>query len=185
MTTAKKLLTADDLLAMPDDGKYYELVRGELVEMPPPGFMHEFVVAQFIMLFGNFVRRRNLGIVTGGPGIYIEQDPDTIRAPDCAFFSHERIVGPLPDRGYVFGLIPDLAVEVVSPDYPVAEAEARASMWLEAGARLALLALIDPREIVSYGEDGSVQRFGVDDTLTCEPVLPGLACPVADFFNYP
>ena len=32
MTTAKRLLTADDFLALPDDGKYYELVRGELVE---------------------------------------------------------------------------------------------------------------------------------------------------------
>ena len=35
MTTAKKLLTADDLLAMPDAGKRYELIRGVLIEMPP------------------------------------------------------------------------------------------------------------------------------------------------------
>ena len=115
----------------------------------------------------------------------IEQDPDTVRAPDCAFFCHERIVGPIPDRGYVAGLIPDLVVEVVSPDYPVAEAEARAGMWLEVGARLALAAHIDTQEIVAYGDDGTVQRFGFDDTLTCEPVLPGFTCPVADFFNYP
>ena len=185
MTTAKKLLTADDLLAMPDDGKYYELVRGELVEMPPPGFMHEFVVAQFITSFNYFVRPRNLGIVTGGPGIYIEQDPDTVRAPDCAFVSHERIAAPLPNRGYVFGLIPDIVVEVVSPDYAVTEARVRAQMWLDAGARLALAAHIATQEIVAYGDDGTVHRFGFDDTLTCEPVLPGFTCPVADFFNYP
>jgi len=185
MTTAKKLLTADDLLAMPDDGKYYELVRGELVEMPPPGFMHEFVVAQFIMLFGNFVRSRDLGIVTGGPGIYIEQDPDTVRAPDCAFVSHGRIAGPLPDRGYVFGLIPDLVVEVVSPDYSVAEARVRAQMWLDAGARLALAAHIDTREIITYRDDGDVQRFGMGDDFNCEPALPGFTCPVADVFDHP
>ena len=185
MTTATTLLTADDLLAMPDDGKNYELVKGELVEMPPPGFMHEFVVAQFILHFGNFVRQRNLGIVTGGPGIYIERDPDTVRAPDCAFVSHERIVAPLPNRGYIFGLIPDLAAEVISPDYPVAEAEARAQMWLDAGVRLALLAYIDTQEIIAYGDDGTTQRFGVNDTLICEPVLPGFACPVADIFCWP
>lgn len=185
MTTAKRLLTADDLLAMPDDGKYYELVRGELVEMPPPGFMHELVVAQFIMLFGKFVRRLNLGMVTGGPGIYIEQDPDTVRAPDCAFISHGRIAEPVPNRGYVFGLIPDLVVEVVSPDYSVAQARVRARMWLDAGVRLALAAHIETQEIVAYGDDGTVQRFGFDDTLTCEPVLPGFTCPVADVFNYP
>ena len=185
MTTAKKLLTAADLLAMPDDGKYYELVRGELVEMPPPGVMHEFVTFRFALRFGAFVEGNNLGIVIGGAGIFIEQDPDTVRAPDCAFFSHERIVGPLPDRGYVAGLIPDLVVEVVSPDHPVAEAEARASMWLEAGVRLALAAHIDTQEIVAYGDDGTVRRFGFDDTLTCEPVLPGFTCPIADFFNHP
>ena len=185
MTTAKKLLTADEFLVMPDDGKNYELVRGELVEMPPPGFMHEFVVAQFIAIFHHFVRPRDLGIVTGGPGIYIEQDPDTVRAPDCAFISHERITMPLPNRGYVFGLIPDLVVEVVSPEYSVAEARVRAQMWLEAGARLALAAHIATQEIISYGEDGSVQRFGIDDTLTCEPVLAGFTCTVRDLFNYP
>lgn len=185
MTTAKTLLTADDLLAMPDDGKFYELVRGELVEMPPPGFMHEFVVARFILHFGNFVRQRSLGIVAGGPGIYIEQNPDTVRAPDCAFVSHERITTPLPDRGYVFGLIPDLAVEVVSPDYSVADARSRAQMWLDAGARLALAAHIATQEIISYGDNGAAQNFGIDDALTCEPVLPGFSCAVADFFRYP
>ena len=185
MTTAKTLLTADEFLAMPDDGKNYELVKGELVEMPPPGFMHEFVVARFILHFGNFVRQHSLGIVTGGPGIYIEQDPDTVRAPDCAFVSHERIITPLPNRGYIFGLIPDLAVEVVSPDYSVADARSRAQMWLDAGVRLALAAHIATQEIISYGDDGAVQRFSMDDTLTCEPVLPGFACAVADFFRYP
>ena len=185
MTTAKTLLTANEFLAMPDDGKNYELVKGELVEMPPPGFMHEFVVAQFITSFNYFVRPRNLGIVTGGPGIYIEQDPDTVRAPDCAFISHQRITMPLPDRGYVFGLIPDLAVEVVSPDYPVAGAQARARMWLDSGVRLALLAYIGAQEIATYRDDGAVQSFGMGDEFNCEPVLSGFTCPVSEIFNYP
>ena len=83
MTTVTTLLTAGDFLAMPDDGKNYELVRGELVEMPPPGFTHELIVARFIVSFGGFVEQNHLGIVTTAPGIYIEQDPDTVRAPDC------------------------------------------------------------------------------------------------------
>ena len=185
MTTAKILLTADEFLAMPDDGKNYELVKGELVEMPPPGFMHEFVTFRFAMRFGAFVERNNLGIVTGGPGIYIERDPDTVRAPDCAFISHERITMPLPDRGYVFGLIPDLAVEVVSPDYSVTQARVRAQMWLDSGVRLALAAHIATREIISYRDDGDVQRFGMGDEFNCEPVLPCFTCPVADIFNWP
>lgn len=185
MTTARKLLTADDLLAMPDDGKCYELVRGELVEMPPPGFMHEFLAARFALRFGTFVEQHNLGVVIGGAGIYIEQDPDTVRAPDCAFISRERLGDTLPETGYAARLIPDLVVEIVAPDYPAALAESRPRMWLDAGVRLVLVAYISTRTVVSHGDDGATKRFDIGDALTCEPVLPGFACQVADIFNYP
>ena len=54
MTTAKKLLTADDLITLPDDGNRHELVKGELIEMPPPGVMHGIVVFAFGLLLSNF-----------------------------------------------------------------------------------------------------------------------------------
>jgi Uma2 family endonuclease len=57
MTTAKKLMTADDLLAMPDDGNRHELVRGELIEMPPPGIMHAIVTGRLGMRMGYSLRR--------------------------------------------------------------------------------------------------------------------------------
>ena len=65
MTTAGKLLTADDLLAMPDDGKRHELVRGELIEMPPPGIMHSIVTGRIGMRMGHFIEARNLPFVYG------------------------------------------------------------------------------------------------------------------------
>ncbi|MDE2788206.1 MAG: Uma2 family endonuclease [Chloroflexota bacterium] len=183
MTTARKLLTADDLLAMPDDGKKYELVRGELIEMPPPGFMHGMVIGRIGRRIGNFVEEHSLDFVeTFEVGIYTEQDPDTVRAPDYTLTSLARIIAPLPQRGYVFGLIPDLVVEVISPGYSTAAAEARAQMWLDAGVRLALIAYIATQEIVAHSDDGAARRFGIGDTLTCEPVLPGFACQVAEIF---
>ena len=42
MATTTKLMTAEELLEMPDDGFRYELVRGELVKMPPAGHMSSF-----------------------------------------------------------------------------------------------------------------------------------------------
>ena len=183
MTTARKLLTADDLLAMPDDGKKYELVRGELIEMPSPGFVHGVVTARLGMRYGRFIEERDLPFIYGAEaGIYIEQGPDTVRAADFNVISLERISIPIPDRGYVFGAIPDLVVEVISPGYSATEAEGRARMWLEAGVRLVVVAYIATREIVTHCDDGTVRRFGMNDTLTCEPVLPGFACPVADIF---
>ena len=183
MTTAGKLLTADDLLAMPDDGKKYELVRGELIEMPPPGFMHGVVIGRIGRRIGNFVEENDLDFIeTFEVGIYTEQAPDTVRAPDYTLTSLACIVAPLPQSGYVFGLIPDLVVEVVSPGYSTAAAEARARMWLSAGVRLALIAYIATQEIVAHSDDGTIRRFGINDTLTCESVLPGFACQVREIF---
>ena len=82
--------------------------------------------------------------------------------------------------------MPDLVVEVISPGYSTAAAEARAQMWLAAGVRLALVAYIATEEIVAHSDDGMVRRFRSNDTLTCEPVLPGFTCRVAEIFarNY-
>ena len=185
MITVSNLMTADDLLALPDDGKRHELVKGELIEMPPPGVMHGIVVDNCGWLIGGFVRRNNLPFVsTSEVGIYVEQEPDTVRAADYALISRRRIAEPLPPRGYVFGMVPDLVVEVISPDYSATAARARAQMWLDAGVRLVLTAYIDDQTIVAHRNDGIVRRVGVNDTLTAEPVLPGFSCPVADVFAY-
>ena len=186
MTTATQtLLTADDLLAMPDDGKKYELVRGELIEMPPPSFRHMLVTGRIGHFFSSFVVEHNLDFIYGPEAAaYIDQDPDTVRAADYALIARDRIPDPPPLRGYIFGLIPDLVVEVVSPGNSRPAAERRAQMWLDAGVRLVLTAYIDASEIVTRHDYGAVRVFGVADTLTCDPVLPGFSCPVVDLFTY-
>ncbi len=186
MTTVKKLLTAEDLLALPDNGMRQELVRGELVEMPPPGFLHHVVTGRFSFLFPQFVEEHGLHFFYGPEApAFFERDPDTVRAADFALFARDRIQTPVPESGYIFGLVPDLVVEVISPGYRSrAAVEARVDMWLNAGVRLVLVAHIANREIVSHHDDGTVQRFGIDDTLTCEPVLPGFSCLVTDIFTY-
>ncbi len=183
MTIAPKLITADELLEMPDDGYRYELVRGALIKMPPPGFMHAVVTDRIGRRMGNFVDEHGLGFI-GGPeaSVYLEQNPDTVRAADYALFPRERIPDPPPTRGYVPGMVPALVVEVISPDGRERAVVERTQMWLGAGVRLALVAYIATQEIVAHHSDGTVQRFGMGDTLTCEPLLPGFSCPVADIF---
>ena len=184
-TAIPQTLTAADLLALPDDGQRYELIRGELIAMPSPGIMHGIITDRISGLLRDFVRRHRLGFLcVAEAGIYIEQAPDTVRAADFSLIAYDRIAGPLPERGYAPGLIPDLVVAVVSPDYPRERVDAKIQMWLDAGVRLVLAAHIARRELVVHHADGVVRRFGINDTLTGEPVLPGFACPVADIFTY-
>lgn len=184
MTTAKKPFTAVELLALPDDGKRYELIRGVLITMAPASAPHGGVTDQFGWVIGSFVRQHHLGrTYAAETGIYIERDPDTVRAPDYAFMSHERMRGAPPASGYS-EIIPDLVVEVVAGDYRASAVDSKTRMWLDAGVRMVLVAYIESREIVAHHDDGTVRRFGPGDTLTCEPVLPGFACPIADIFAY-
>ena len=184
MITAKNLLTADDLMAMPDDGKRYELIRGELVEMPPTSHEHGMVAARFGRRMGNFAEEHDLGHdVAADTGVNVERNPDTVRAPDYGFISYERMAEPPPSRGYA-DVIPDLVLEVVSPNDRQPDVDAKTQMWLDSGVRLVLVAYPETREVYAHHDDGSVVRYGMGDTVAGDPVLPGFACPVVDIFAF-
>lgn len=108
-------MTADELLDLPDDGFHRcELVRGELITMPPPGAQHGGTAATVVELLAPHVRKQRLGKVLGESGFRLETGPDTVRGPDAAFIARERVPADgLPEK-YWPGA-PDLAVEVVSP----------------------------------------------------------------------
>ena len=182
MTTAKKLLTADDLLAMPDDGMRRELIQGELIEMPPASDDHGFVGDELSWRMSAFGNQHGLGrgrlAETG-----FQLAPDTILAPDYAFVSYERMVDRPQPRGYA-QVVPDLVVEVFSPSDRQPPMDRKVRLWLDAGARLVLVVYPILQEIHTHRDDGTVRVFGAGDTLTCEPVLPGFSCPVANIFTY-
>lgn len=182
MTTAKKLLTANDLLAIPDDGMRRELVRGELVEMPPAGDDHGFVGAEFTLTVGGFVRENHLGTSRMAETGF-QLAPGTVLAPDYAFISYERMASRPQPRGYA-QVVPDLVVEVFSPNDRQTLMDRKIQLWLEAGVRLVLVVYPAAQAVYGHHADGTFQRFGPGDTLTCEPVLPGFACAVDDIFAY-
>jgi len=113
--TISQLVTADELLTMPHNGFRYELVRGELKQKSPSGSEHGVTVVHLTWPLAQHVKDNHLGIVFGAEtGFKITTNPDTVRAPDIAFVSHERIPATGIPRGFWPGA-PDLAVEVVSP----------------------------------------------------------------------
>ncbi len=113
--TTTKLMTAEELLAMPDDGRMYELVEGVLVEESPAGVDASSLVARILARLLVFVEERDLGLIVGADGgFFFGRDPDTVRAPDVAFIRAERVPPPGDRSGYS-PVIPDLAIEVVSP----------------------------------------------------------------------
>ena len=95
MTTKPKLITADELLLMPDDGYEYELVRGLLTaKMPPPGDGHGDVTGRFALILGGYCEGNDYGVIRDNAGFRLESNPesnpDTVRAPDGTLLKGRR-----------------------------------------------------------------------------------------------
>ena len=99
---SEKLLTAEEFWIHYAHNKFpeYELVKGELVEMAPPGGIHGGIAANLVAVLHPYVRQNNLGRVMVEAGFYLERDPDTVRGPDVSFIRAERV----PPEGTAQGI---------------------------------------------------------------------------------
>lgn len=185
MTTAKKLMTAEEFALLPDDGRRLELVRGEVIEVAPGNLEHGHVGIRFGGLLDAYLINNNLGGYVSGldPGIFIERDPDTVRAPDVCFYTRERIPPrEMRQKGWA-DIVPDLLVEVVSPGDSATYVEEKVAPWLAAGVRLVLVLYPSTQTVAAYTGRNEVRRYTADDTLDAAPVLPDFSVPVARLFE--
>ena len=177
------LVTADELLAMPDDGLRRELVDGEIFVTPPPGEEHGVIAAEILVSLGSHVRAQGLGRVHAAEtGFKIGSNPDTVMAPDAAFVSRERIEQAAIGRGYRAGA-PDLAVEVVSPGDSFVEVEAKVTRWLAAGCRMVVVVNPARRAATVYRSRDDIRLLTAADVLDGGDVVPGWRLPLRELFQ--
>ena len=92
MTTATRLMTAEELFAMPDDGNTYELVGGEPIKLMGTGLEHAYIADNCYGSIRDYVMGANLGRVFSSQlGYRLARDPDTVRIPDISFVRRERL----------------------------------------------------------------------------------------------
>lgn len=183
MSTEVKLMTADELLAMPDDGFCYELIKGELIKVsPPPGHEHGLVAMNLASPLYEYVKNKKLGkVYAAETGFLLEQNPDTVRAPDVAFVRRERFEEAGPIKGYWIGA-PDLAVEVLSPSDTVRKVEGKVAHWLESGARTVWIVSPKLHTVTVYRSLTEIEVLTERDMLDGGDVVPGFQLSIADIF---
>ena len=184
MTTIKtELLTAEDLLRLDSEGVRGELIRGVLHETMATGQKHGWIVSKLVALLMNFIMPRRLGrVLASDSGIWLERDPDTVREPDIAFTLAERLPPGGPVDGYS-EVVPDLVVEVVSPNDRPGEVAEKTAMWLSFGVRLVWLVRPDRRTIEVHRAGGQVETLSEGDALDGLDVLPGFSCDLTAVFD--
>ncbi len=182
-TTEARLLTADDLLRLYSEGVRGELIRGVLCETMPAGQRHGKIVAKLVAALVNFVDVEGMGtVVASDSGVWLERDPDTVREPDIAFTSVDRL--PLGEDipGYA-EVVPDLVIEVASPSDSRREVNDKAHMWLSHGVRLVWVVHPETSTVDVHRSDAAVSTLVEDDALDGLDVLPGFACDVSAVFG--
>ncbi len=190
MATREREYTVDDvwrLTSTPEnESNRYALIDGELIVSMSPGYLHARLTSEISRLMGNFVVERDLGDVTVESGHYPPGDRRTLLLPDVAFIRKER--APVPDLARFAPLMPDLAVEIISPLQTLAQARRKARVYLRLGT--AMVWLVDPSqknaEVWTIAGDGAPQSetANLEGELSGGAVLPGFTLPLRRLFRY-
>jgi len=175
-------MTAQELLALPDDGQQSELVRGELVVLPFHSAGEGRVIARLAWSIGAHVNGHDLGdVFLGGTGCILARDPDTVRAPDIALVASHRL--PLADEDGFLPFAPDLVVEAPVIEETFNYILEKVLQYLDAGARMVVVVVPRREVLMVYGPDRVARVLGVGDVFDGGDVLPGFRLAVGEIFE--
>ena len=177
-----KLLTAEEYGQMPDDGRLTELVRGTIFEMNRPFTSRGDFPSRINDLLSQFVEQKRLGrVVSGDAGMVTQRDPDTVRGPDVAFYSYQRIPrGSLPN-GY-WPASPELVSEIRPENDYWKNILQKVAEYLN--ANVLTVVVIDPeRQQAHLDSDNETTVLDATDLLTFPDGLPGFEGVIGQLFE--
>jgi Uma2 family endonuclease len=186
MATTTSPMTAEELLALPDDGIDRELIDGELREYPMTtrGTPHCLVMGSLSFLLIAWIRQQPQPrgrLYTGDVRVRIRRNPDTFVGADVAYISPDLAAQTAKDASFIEG-IPTLTIEITSPSDTAESMAEKVVSYLKAGVPLVW-------EVNPYYEAVTVHRparppelFNVSQDIAAEPHLPGFRVPVAEIF---
>lgn len=160
----------------------YELVRGEVVELKPPGGKHGAIVVALAMVLRLWTKQHIDGYVAVEAGYILAYNPDTVRGPDVSYVRSERIPTEGIPEGF-WNLASNLAVEVASPSETAEDVHEKVRDFLVAGTPLVWTVYPHTREVIVHTADGIARTYGEIDTLEFPDMLPGFSCTAAELFE--
>lgn len=178
-------MTSKDLEVLPDDGKRYEIIDGELYVSKQPHNYHQLVSSRIWILLQTWSEETNGGESVVMPGLIFAEDDDV--APDVTWMSEERrTIAFQPDGKY--HATPELIVEVLSPGTTNErrDRESKLKLYSRRGVVEYWIVSWIERRVEIYRRDEAVLKLHstlYQDDLVQSPYLPSFGCKVSQFFK--
>jgi Uma2 family endonuclease len=175
---------AAPLLPTPPEDALYEIVDGQYEELLPMSTQAVVVVSRLSRKFGSYAEEKQLGEVVCEMLFGLRPKARRVHRPDVAFVSYKRWP---KDRTYPttdpWPVVPDLVVEVVSPNEVAESLQEKVKEYLGAGISLVWLVYPHLGWVVAYESLHRMRGFAMADALETEPVLPGFRLPMSELLS--
>lgn len=162
----------------------YEVVNGQKVELPPISIYAAWIASRIDRRLGSHAETHGLGTVVVEGLFILDPVKDLRRRPDVAFVSAEKwpLDRPIPETGD-WEMVPDLAVEVISPNDVFQDVLAKMREYFRLGVKQVWIVLPVDREIYVYDSPTDPHVLTAADELDGGTLLPGLRLPLGSLFQ--
>jgi Uma2 family endonuclease len=181
MGATKVLLTAEEFDNYPfEEDKRYELDEGELIEMTRPAYKHNRILFELQLELGLYFRRNPIGEALLSENLYA-LSPSTRRAPDLAVILGDR--KEELRNAKVIPIIPDIAVEILSPNETTRKIVRKLEQYFKAGVKEVWLVNPDASTVEIWTDPHPPEReLAGSDTLV-SALLPDFSMPLEALFS--
>lgn len=173
-----------DIEMLPDDGKRYEVVDGELYVSKQPHWHHQYACGRIFAVLDAWSRQTNSGMANFAPGLIFGEEDDV--APDVVWISSERLATALQKDGKLH-MAPELVIEVLSPGTTneQRDREVKLKLYSRRGVKEYWVVSWQERRLEIYHREEGVLTLAktlYDQDALISPQLPGFRCQVNDLF---
>ena len=167
-----------------EDDDLYEIIDGERVALVHNAY-GAWIVSRLAFPLANFTRAKQLGWSINHALFHMPAPINRDRRPDVAFVSYDRWAKdrPIPRTDNAWNVVPNLAVEVVSPTDSAEELELKVAEYFRAGVQLVWVVYPMQSKIHVYQAPTQIGVLTNADTLDGGSVVPGFRLALAGLFT--
>jgi Uma2 family endonuclease len=184
MLSPTLLTPENDAALLVQDESLYEIVDGQRVDVPPMSVYTTWLASRLQSRLGPYVEEHGLGTCVMEMLFILDAERNLRRRPDVAFVSANRwpLDREIPTTG-AWDVVPDLAVEVISPNDIFQDVLTKLQEYFQYGVQLVWAVVPEAQQVYVYDSPTQVRILTIRDTLTGSMILPDFHLPLASLFQ--